>query len=53
MLCNKHGNSSHLNRIEEVDQDFYLTAVLIIELVRYRGELFVRSEDEERKLLIK
>ncbi|MDZ4838589.1 MAG: hypothetical protein SGJ04_01145 [Bacteroidota bacterium] len=42
-----------LSRVEEVDHDFYLTAGLIIELARNSGELSKRSEDEERRLLIK
>lgn len=42
-----------LARIETVDQDFYLTAGLIIELARNSGELFRRSEDEEKRQLIK
>jgi site-specific DNA recombinase len=42
-----------LSKVEEVDQDFYLTAGLIIELARNSGELFKRSEDEERRLLVK
>jgi DNA invertase Pin-like site-specific DNA recombinase len=42
-----------IDRVEKVGKDFYLTAGYIIQLAKHSSELFVRSELEDRKLLIK
>ena len=42
-----------LSAVDNVDKDFYITAGYIIQLAQHSAELFERSEDEERKLLIK
>ena len=42
-----------LNRVDEVDRDFYVTTEYILQLAQQSRELFKRSEHEERRLLIK
>ena len=41
-----------LEKVNEVDKDFYITAKYILKLAQHSSELFRRSEHEERRLLI-
>ena len=42
-----------LERVDEIDKDFYITVEYILKLAQQSSELFKRSEHEERRLLIK
>lgn len=41
-----------LERVDEVDKDFYITAEYILKLAKHSNQLFKRSEHDERRLLI-
>jgi len=42
-----------IQRVEKIENDFYITAGYIIELTKHSSQLFELSEEDERRLLIK